>query len=174
MRTSILTLAILTLSLGLVGCGGAGGLGDGYIGFEDGQHFGDDSWLHDPIYNKGERFVRFPFSEQGAAVQAGAEVVTFQRGSHELVVRGAVVPAYSVLPTGAVLHVDQIIGHVVYTVDAEGIIGTSLLSLDARLLELRVEGEAIAVVATDAALELAPVDRAPRNERDLPVAQPAS
>jgi hypothetical protein len=174
MRTTILGLFALTLTLALAGCGGAGWADGYYVGSENGQHFGDDSWMHDEFWYKAGALARFPHSDEGSFVAAGDETVAFQPlPSGALIVRGTPVGAITLGADGSVSEHGTPRGYVIYALRADGRIGTDLVDRDGRALGIALEDGAPRLVAIDAIVTPAPAERIPGALPGLPLAAPA-
>ena len=170
-RNTIFTLTVLSLSFVTMGCMGGAGGGEHYIGYENGQHFGDDSWIDNPLFMKPGTLATFPLNGS-AMVDAGNGTLVAFRSSGTLIVGGVDVPAYQLGADGSVSLHGDLIGRVVYTDNGSPLLGTAIVSVDGDQLHIDISGAQPVFVGTGVFPTLASHDQAPRNELDLPVAQP--
>jgi len=171
MRTPTFLVVALILSTSLMGCGGGGSGEEAYIGYEDGQHFGDDSWMYDPIFNKSLRLADFPHAADARGVQAGDERIAFQKGTGLLIARGQPIAGIQIDPTGTVYEDGVAIGWVVYTLGLENEIATQLMSPSGTALRFTT-APTVGFENSREPVSLATADRVPLNEAGIPAAAP--
>ena len=169
MRTTILSLTLLTLTLGLAGCGAAAAAFQEDTSWNpiDSRYETGQTWDDiDPVLLKTGAVVVFPLAGT-ARVEAGAQIVAFRRDNFELITGGVMTSDYGVGFDGALLKNGQPIGWVVYTPAS-----VALMSTSGTALEVQVRDGMLHLVETDRSVPFAAEDRAPRNEHGVPAARP--
>ena len=164
MRTTILSL--LTLTLGLTGCGGAGAFEEPEWNPIAGRYETGQTWDDiDPVLLKAGQAIVFPLTGT-THIEAGAQIVAFRRDNLELVTGDVMTSEYRIGFDGSLLQHDQAIGWVVYTQD-----GLALVTGDGAALHVEVNDGVVRLFESAATVPLADHDQAPHNDDGLPAAR---